>query len=83
MSGKRRMFREPARATATMRSGFTEMTLLKTAQSGFVGYIKDELTTLPETTDRLFGTSVTAEWSYTAKALAGGHRVSQGAASSA
>ncbi len=58
--------------TAKIRSGFTEMTLLKTAQSGFVGYIKDELTTLPETTDRLFGTSVTAEWSYTAEALAEG-----------
>lgn len=55
-----------------IRSGFTEMTLLKTAQSGFSGYIKDELTTLPETTDRLFGTSVTAEWSYTTAAIAEG-----------
>lgn len=55
-----------------VRSGFTEMTLLKTAQSGFSGYIKDELTTLPETTDRLFGTSVTAEWTYTPEALAKG-----------
>ena len=55
-----------------VRSGFTEMTLLKTAQSGFVGYIKDELTTLPETTDRLFGTAVTATWNYTPKALAAG-----------
>ncbi len=53
-------------------SGFTEMTVLKTAQSGFSGYIKDELTTLPETTDRLFGTSVTAEWTYTPQAITEG-----------
>ncbi len=56
----------------SVHSGFREMTLLKTAQSGFVGYIKDELTTLPETTDRLFGTSVAATWSYTPEALAEG-----------
>lgn len=55
-----------------LRSGFTEMTILKTAQSAFTGYIKDEFTTLPETTDRLFGTSVTAEWSFTAEALSNG-----------
>lgn len=60
------------REARSLRSGFTEMTLLKTAQSGFSGYIKDELTTLPETTDRLFGTSITAEWAYTAEAFAEG-----------
>ncbi len=56
----------------SIESGFTDMTVLKTAQSGFVGYIKDELTTLPETTDRLFGTAVTAEWTYTPQAIAEG-----------
>ncbi len=55
-----------------VRSGFTEMTLLKTAPSGLGGYGKDGLTTLPGTTDRLFETSITAEWSYTATALAEG-----------
>ena len=55
-----------------IRSGFDNMTVLKTAQSGFVGFLRDELTTLPETTDRLFGTAVTTEWSYNATALAGG-----------
>lgn len=70
--------RQTARVTGvrgeafTVRSGFDDMTVLKTAQSGFVGFLRDELTTLPETTDRLFGTSVTAEWSYTAEALRGG-----------
>ena len=55
-----------------IRSGFTEMTVLKTAHSAFTGYIKDDLTTLPETTDRLFGTSVTAEWSFTSEAISEG-----------
>jgi urate oxidase len=53
-------------------SGFDRLNILKTAQSGFFGYIKDELTTLPETTDRLFGTVVKAEWPYTADAIAAG-----------
>ena len=57
---------------AKIRSGFDGLTLLKTAQSGFVGFIRDELTTLPETTDRLFGTIVKAEWPYTAQAIAEG-----------
>ena len=50
-------------------SGLDGLHVLKTAQSGFFGYIKDELTTLPETTDRLFGTVLKAEWPYTARAL--------------
>ncbi|WP_158943787.1 factor-independent urate hydroxylase [Granulicella sp. S190] len=45
-------------------SGFDNLVLLKTANSAFEGYIKDSLTTLTETKDRLFGTAVTAEWSY-------------------
>ncbi len=46
-------------------SGLENLVLLKTANSGFEGYIKDSLTTLPETKDRLFGTAVSAEWRYT------------------
>ena len=53
-------------------SGFDRLSVLKTGQSGFSGYIKDELTTLPETTDRLFGTAVRADWPYTAQAIAEG-----------
>jgi urate oxidase len=45
-------------------SGLDDLVLLKTANSGFEGYIKDSLTTLPETKDRLFGTAVRAEWHY-------------------
>lgn len=50
-------------------SGLDGLSILKTAQSGFVGYIKDELTTLPETTDRLFGTVLKADWPYTSRAI--------------
>jgi len=53
----------------TIVSGLDRLHILKTAQSGFVGYIKDELTTLPETKDRLFGTVLRAEWPYTARAV--------------
>ncbi len=59
-------------AAFQVRSGFINLTLLKTAQSGFVGFIKDKLTTLPETADRLFGTAVQADWGYTGKALVKG-----------
>jgi urate oxidase len=47
-------------------SGLRDMVVMKTADSGFEGYIQDELTTLKETSDRLFCTAVTAEWRYTA-----------------
>jgi urate oxidase len=50
-------------------SGLEDLVLLKTANSGFEGYIKDSLTTLPETKDRLFGTAVSAEWRYTSTGL--------------
>jgi urate oxidase len=45
-------------------SGLDDLVLLKTANSSFEGYIKDSLTTLSETKDRLFGTAVRAEWRY-------------------
>ena len=48
-----------------IHSGFKNLVVMKTADSGFEGYIKDELTTLKETSDRLFCTAVTSEWRYT------------------
>ena len=50
-------------------SGLHNLVLLKTANSGFEGYIKDSLTTLPETKDRLFGTAVSATWRYVSSDL--------------
>ena len=55
--------------TFAIRSGFDRLTVMKTANSGFSGYIKDSLTTLPETSDRLFATAITCNWPYTAKAI--------------
>jgi len=48
-----------------IHSGFRNLVVMKTADSGFEGYIMDELTTLKETSDRLFCTAVTADWRYT------------------
>jgi urate oxidase len=45
-------------------SGLDNLVVLKTANSGFEGFIKDRLTTLQETNDRLFGTAITAQWHY-------------------
>jgi urate oxidase len=45
-------------------SGLEDLVIMKTADSAFVGYIKDSLTTLPEASDRLFGTSVWSRWKY-------------------
>jgi urate oxidase len=47
-----------------IRSGFENLAILKTAGSEFAGFIKGSLTTLPEATDRLLGTSVRARWKY-------------------
>ncbi len=48
----------------SVASGLSGLIILKTADSGFEGYIKDPLTTLRETSDRLLGTDVTASWTY-------------------
>jgi urate oxidase len=45
-------------------SGLENLIILKTAGSEFVGFIKDPLTTLPEVTDRLFGTAAKVNWTY-------------------
>ena len=48
----------------SVESGVVDLIVLKTTKSGFVGYIKDQYTTLPETTDRVFATSIKAIWRY-------------------
>jgi urate oxidase len=50
-------------------SGLENLVILKTANSAFEGYIKESLTTLPETKDRLFCTALAAAWKYTAADL--------------
>jgi urate oxidase len=45
-------------------SGLSDLVLMNSAGSEFHGYIKDEYTTLPETTDRILATAVEARWRY-------------------
>ena len=46
-------------------SGIAELSVLKTTQSGWAGYLLEErFTTLPESTDRIMATVVTAKWEY-------------------
>jgi urate oxidase len=59
----------PRGGNASVTSGLEDMVVLKTANSGFEGYIHDSLTTLPETADRLLGTSVRAQWKYHSASL--------------
>ena len=47
-----------------IESGLSDLVLMKTAGSAFEGFVHDPLTTLPETSDRLFGTSLRASWMY-------------------
>ena len=47
-----------------IKSGIKDLLILKSSGSGFENYIKDKFTTLKETSDRVFSTSVKAVWSY-------------------
>jgi urate oxidase len=53
---------------ARVVSGLTNLIVLKTTDSAFAGFPRDEYTTLPETSDRILATSVTAAWAYRAAA---------------
>jgi urate oxidase len=50
--------------TPSVSSGLENLVILKTANSGFEGFLQNSLTTLPETADRLFATALRAQWSY-------------------
>lgn len=44
--------------------GVRDLRLLKTTGSAFSGFLRDELTTLPETRDRIMATTVVARWGH-------------------
>ena len=48
----------------SVTSGVRGLVILKTSHSAFAGFKRDELTTLPETFDRLLGTEATIVWRY-------------------
>ena len=60
----------PQNGGFSVASGLENLVIMKTAGSGFEGYIQDSLTTLPQTADRLFGTAVRANWRYKTADLA-------------
>jgi urate oxidase len=45
-------------------AGIADLTLMKTARSAFAGFPRDEYTTLPDTSDRIMATKLTAVWAY-------------------
>jgi urate oxidase len=45
-------------------AGVANLVVLKTTDSAFSGFPRDQFTTLPETEDRILATSVTASWKY-------------------
>ncbi len=51
-----------ARDGLSLRSGLRGLVVLKTTGSGFSGFLRDPYTTLPETDDRIFATSIEASW---------------------
>lgn len=49
---------------ATVTAGVSNLVVLKTTDSSFSGFPRDEFTTLPEADDRMLATSMTATWTY-------------------
>ncbi len=45
-------------------SGINGYTFMKTTESGWIEYVKDDYTTLPETTDRIAATAMDAHWTW-------------------
>lgn len=52
------------RNSVKVTAGIYDLKILKTTDSAFAGYLKDEYTILKETHDRIFATSVKTNWSY-------------------
>jgi urate oxidase len=48
----------------SITSGIDGLTILKTTQSAFEGFLRDELTTLKPVADRIFGTCASATWEF-------------------
>jgi urate oxidase len=70
LSSTRTAVIDASRDGTTIDGGIADLTVMKTAKSAFSGFPRDELTTLPETEDRLLATKVTASWRYDPTATA-------------
>jgi urate oxidase len=52
------------RSECCITSGIKDLQILKTGQSAFEGFLRDEFTTLPAAAERLLGTILEARWTY-------------------
>ncbi|HLZ88239.1 MAG TPA: urate oxidase [Puia sp.] len=52
------------RQALVLSAGISDLLILKTTDSGFEGYIRDQYTTLKETADRILSTSCDVSWVY-------------------
>jgi urate oxidase len=56
----------------SIQSSLSKMTVLKTTQSGFEGYLQDSYTLLPPTKERCMATELDASWTYNTTTTASG-----------
>lgn len=61
---RRRCMITNIRGDVNYHAGTDDMLVLKTTDSAFSGFVRDEFTTLADTEDRIFATSVRALWDY-------------------
>jgi urate oxidase len=52
------------RVRASIGAGIRDLLILKSSRSAFTGFLRDEYTTLPDASDRILATSLTASWRY-------------------
>lgn len=53
----------------SVEAGIDDLLVLKTTGSGWEGYLNDRYTSLPETSDRILATVITAGWTYSEKVV--------------
>lgn len=63
-AGKRVAVVNGGAGSVRVEAGLEDLTVLKTTDSGWEGFLRDEYTTLPETNDRILATAISASWSY-------------------
>jgi urate oxidase len=61
---ERRVARVVRGSEPSTASGIDGLVVLKTTGSAFEGFPRDEFTILPDASDRILATSITADWSY-------------------
>ena len=55
---------QDSRERTRIGAGVRDLVILKSSRSGFAGFMRDEFTTLPDVSDRLLATALTATWHY-------------------